>query len=168
MLRRILALLCLAVASYAAFPRPLADVPITAPGGKTIRLSQYKGKVMVVLIVLTTCEHCVKSAQLLARLQKDYGKDFQAVAVAVDSKAPELAVTFRELHRLNYPVGYLTDDNSVMKLADFKREDRPLSPMYLFVDKKGTVRLQYIGSDDNFFKNEEKNVRGVVEAYLKE
>jgi hypothetical protein len=36
----------------------------------------------------------------------------------------------------------------------------------MFVDKKGTVRFQYPGKDD-FFKNEEKNTRTLIEGLLK-
>jgi hypothetical protein len=39
--------------------------------------------------------------------------------------------------------------------------------MYLFVDKKGTVRFQYSGKDD-FFKAEEKNTRILIEGLLKQ
>jgi hypothetical protein len=39
--------------------------------------------------------------------------------------------------------------------------------MYLFVDKKGTVRFQYPGNDD-FFKAEEKNTRILIEGLLKQ
>jgi len=39
--------------------------------------------------------------------------------------------------------------------------------MYMFVDKKGNVRFQYAGKDD-FFKNEEKNTRILIEALLKQ
>ena len=50
---------------------------------------------------------------------------------------------------------------------DFKRDDHPFVPMYMFVDKKGTVRFQYTGKDD-FFKNEEKNTRLLIEGLLKQ
>jgi peroxiredoxin len=167
MLRRILALLCMAVASYAAFPRPLADIPISTPSGPPIKLSQYRGKVLVVLIVLTTCEHCGHAAEVLNDLQKEHNKDFQAIGVAVNPEAPKQTANFVKTHHLTYPFGYLLDENNIMKLADFKREDRPLSPMYIFVNKEGTVKFQYTGNDDNFLKHEDENVRTLVEGLLK-
>jgi glutathione peroxidase-family protein len=157
----------MAVASYGAFPRPLADMPIPTPGGPPIKLGQYRGKVMVVLIVLTTCEHCGHSAEILNGLQKEHSKDFQAIGVAANSEAPKETANFVKTHHLTYPFGYLLDENNIMKLADFKREDHPLSPMYLFVTKKGDVEFQFTGNDDNFFKHEDENVRTLVEGLLK-
>ena len=158
----------MAVASYAVTPRPLADIPIPAPGGKTIQLSQYRGKVLLLVVVLTDCLDCATSAEMLERLQKEYGKNFQVVAVAVNAEAPQQTATFRESHHLTYPVGFLTDANAIMKLVDFKKPEHPLSPIYMFVDKKGTVRYQVNKNDESFYKKEEAHVRTLIEAYLKE
>src|SRR4051812_37719801 len=104
MLRRFFAILCLTAASYAGTPRPLADIPIPAPGGKTIKLSQYRGKVMVVVLVLTTCESCGQSAEMLQRVQNDYGDKMQVVVIAANAEAPQETAKFRDSHRLKYPV----------------------------------------------------------------
>jgi hypothetical protein len=102
----------------------------------------------------------------LSKLQKEYGpRGFQAVGVAANDNAQDSLAGFIRL-QIAFPVGWL-DQNTTMQLCDFKREDRPFVPMYLFVDKKGTVRFQYAGKDD-FFKNEEKNTRLLIEALLKQ
>jgi len=167
MIRFVLAFVCLLMSVQgASTPRPLADVTVPTIDGKKIRLSQYRGKVMVVALVSTTCDHCVSSLLTLSKIQKEYGpKGFQAFAVAANDDAEK---TVGELARLQlgFPLGPL-DQNTTMQLCDFKREDRPFVPMYMFVDKKGTVRFQYAGKDD-FFKAEEKNVRILVEALLKQ
>ena len=87
------------------------------------------------------------------------------MAVAANDGAEKNIGDFMRL-QLGFPLGYL-DQNTTMQLFDFKREDRPFVPMYMFVDKKGTVRFQYAGKDD-FFKNEEKNTRYFIEALLKQ
>jgi len=68
--------------------------------------------------------------------------------------------------QLGFPLGYL-DQTNTTQLFDFKRDDHPFVPIYMFVDRKGTVRFQYAGKDD-FFKNEEKNTRILVESLLKQ
>ncbi|HYV62010.1 MAG TPA: hypothetical protein VE958_05020, partial [Bryobacteraceae bacterium] len=70
------------------------------------------------------------------------------------------------LRQPGFPIGYL-DQNTTMQLCDFKRDDHPFVPMYLFVDKKGTVRFQYSGNED-FFKNEAKNTKILIEGLLKQ
>jgi len=68
--------------------------------------------------------------------------------------------------QLGFPLGYL-DQTDTTQLFDFKRDDHPFVPIYMFVDRKGTVRFQYAGKED-FFKNEEKNTRILVESLLKQ
>jgi thiol-disulfide isomerase/thioredoxin len=167
MIRFFIAFVCLLLSVQgASTPRPLADVTVPTPDGKKVHLGQYRGKVMVVALVSTTCDHCIASLQLLSKLQKEYGpRGFQAVGVAANDNAQDSLAGFIRL-QIAFPVGWL-DQNTTMQLCDFKREDRPFVPMYLFVDKKGTVRFQYAGKDD-FFKNEEKNTRLLIEALLKQ
>ena len=59
MIRLVLTFVCLFVSLQgASTPRPLADVSMAMADGKKIRLNQYRGKVMVVALVSTTCDHC--------------------------------------------------------------------------------------------------------------
>ena len=168
MIRFALAFLCLLMSvEGASLPRPLADVSVPVPDGKPIRLSQYRGKVMVIALISTTCEHCLTSMQLLGQLQKEYSpRGFQVVAVAADDMAAKMVGPLTRLRQPGFPLGYL-DQNTTMQLCDFKREDHPFVPMYLFVDKKGTVRFQYSGNED-FFKSEERNTRILIEGLLKQ
>ncbi len=166
MLRAILVSVCLMLSLDAAStPRPLADVTVPISSGKKIRLSQYRGKVMVVALISTTCAHCATSLLLLGTLQKEYGpRGFQAFAVAANDDAAKSLGNVEGL-QLGFPVGYL-DQNTTMQLFDFKHDDHPFVPLYIFVDKSGKVRFQYTAQDD-FFKNEEKNTRLLIEGLLK-
>jgi peroxiredoxin len=166
MLRAVLVSLCLLLSvEGASTPRPLADVTVPTPDGKKFRLSQYRGKVMVVALISVTCDHCANSLKLLDQLQKEYGpRGFQAFGIAADDNAEKM-LTVLHLQQ-GFPIGYL-DQPTTMQVFDFKPNDHPFVPMYLFVDKKGTVRFQYAGKDD-FFKAEEKNTRTLIEALLKQ
>jgi thiol-disulfide isomerase/thioredoxin len=165
MLKAAFVSLCLLMSVQgASTPRPLADVTIPIPNGKPIRLSQYRGKVMVIAMISITCDHCAASLKLLDQLQKEYGPRFQALAIAADTNAEKM-LTVIHLEQ-GYPVGSL-DQNTTMQVFDFKPNDHPFVPAYLFVDKKGTVRFQYFGKDE-FFKAEEKNMRTLIEGLLKQ
>jgi peroxiredoxin len=167
MIRFFCAFVCLLMSVQAAStPRPLVDVTVPTPDGKTIRLSQYRGKVMLVVLVSTTCDHCLSSLGMLSNLQKEYGpKGFQVIGIAADDEAQKNLPSFIRL-QISLPVGYL-DQNTTMQVFDFKPDDHPFVPMFMFVDKKGTVRFQYAGKDD-FFKAEEKNTRLLIDALLKQ
>jgi glutathione peroxidase-family protein len=166
MLKAAFVSLCLLISVQgASTPRPLADVTVPTSNGKKIRLNQYRGKVMVVALISTTCNHCATSLLMLSTLQKEYGpRGFQALAIAANDDAAKSLGNVEGL-QLGFPVGYL-DQNTTMQVFDFKREDHPFVPLYIFVDKKGNVRFQYTAQDD-FFKNEEKYTRLLIEALLK-
>jgi peroxiredoxin len=167
MWKAVLVSLCLLISvEGASTPRPLANVTVPAADGKKVRLTQYRGKVMLVALVSTTCDKCLSSLQMLSTLQKEYGpRGFQAIGVAANDGAQESLAGFIRL-QIAFPVGYL-DQNTTMQVFDFKRDDHPFVPMFMFVDKKGMVRFQYPAKDD-FFKREEKNSRLLIEALLKE
>ena len=167
MFRVVVALACVLVSAQgASTPRPAADVAIPTPDGKPVKLSQYRGKVMVVALISTTCAHCLGSLQMLGKLQKELGpQGFVALAVAADDGAADRVGSLNRL-QTGVQLGYL-DQTSTMQVFDFKRDDHPFVPIYLFVDRKGTVRFQYAGKED-FFKNEEKNTRILVENLLKQ
>ena len=168
MFQIVVAFVCLLVSLQgASTPRPLADISVPTGDGKTIRLKQYRGKVMVVALISSTCEHCITSMQLLSQLQKEYGpQGFQVVSIAADDMAAKMVAPLTRLRQYGFPLGAV-DQETAMKLCDFRRDDHPFVPMYLFVDKKGTVRFQYAGKDD-FFKAEEKNTRILIEGLLKQ
>jgi thiol-disulfide isomerase/thioredoxin len=167
MISRTLLILALASVVFGREPRPLAAVPIPTPRGPKINLAQYRGKVVVAMIFSTHCEDCVKSVDLLSKIQKDLGpKGFQAVAAAGDENAQYLVEPFVQRYKPAFPIGYLTKDE-IIKLADLPQGKRPVVPILLFIDKKGVVRFQYYG-DDPFFKTEDGSTRSIVENLLKQ
>jgi thiol-disulfide isomerase/thioredoxin len=167
MFSRTLLLLTLAVSIFAKEPRPLAPVPIPTPRGPKINLAQYRGKVVVAMIFSTHCQDCIKSVDLLSKIQKDLGpKGLQVVAAAGDENAQYLVEPFVERYKPTFPIGYLTKDD-IIKLADLPPGKRPVVPILLFIDKKGIVRFQYFG-DDPFMKTEDGSTRSIVENLQKQ
>jgi thiol-disulfide isomerase/thioredoxin len=167
MLSRILLLLSLSCAVWAAEPRPLANMLIPMPDGKKINLRQYRGKVMLIMIISTTCGDCIASIEFVNRVQKDLGaQGFQAVAAAGDDNAQFLVEPFVNRYKVSFPMGYL-NMAEMIRLADIPKDKRPVAPIFMFVDKKGTVRFQYYG-DHPFFKTPEGSTRSIVQGLMKE
>ena len=168
MLRRTLVLLLLSLPVFAATtPRPLADIFVSTTDTKKIPLKQYKGKVVLIVMIATTCKACGESVQMLNKVQKDFGpRGAQVIAVAINDNAAYLLEPFVQRYRPIFPVGYL-DREPAMQLAAFKKDDHPFVPIFLFVDRKGIVRFQYFGNEA-FFKEEEKGTRGIMEGLLRQ
>ena len=165
MLRKVLALLVLSCAAYAVEPRLVADMPIPTPQGKKISLRTYRGKVVLMMIISTSCADCIKSVQMVNRLQKEMGpKGFQAIAAAGDENAQYLVEPFAQRYGLTFPVGYL-NMNEMIRLADMPKDKRPVAPIFMFIDQRGTVRFQYYG-DHPFFKTAEGSTRSIIDGLL--
>jgi hypothetical protein len=166
-MRRLTALLFAAALAFAAqVPRPVADVTIDPPpGGKPIRIRDYRGKTVLIAIINTECSSCIRSVGILSNIQKDYAsRGVQVLAAAVNEGAITLIGPFIQRHRPGFPMGVLTRD-ATRRLADFTAEERPFVPMLIFVDKQGTVRVQVFG-DSEFFKNEDRETRKVLDQML--
>jgi len=63
--------------------------------GKPLKLSDWKGRVVLVNLWATWCAPCRKEMPDLAKLQKELGSDqFEVVAISVDRKGAEASSTF--------------------------------------------------------------------------
>lgn len=66
----------------------------------------------------------------------------------------------------NFPVGFAARE-SVQEYLQQLPGKPGYVPEVVFVDRKRVIRAQYTGSDD-FFKDQDKNMRALVETLLKE
>jgi thiol-disulfide isomerase/thioredoxin len=127
----------------ATVPRPAPPLDVVdSTTGKHIVLSNYKGKVVVIQFLLTTCSHCQEFSRVLDRLQAEYGpKGFQAIGAAVNEATPEMAKDYHAQYAQAFPVGPLLRDplNLFMSLSVM---DRPGFPQIAVVDRKGQIREQ--------------------------
>jgi peroxiredoxin len=171
-MRKALALFALTLPSLVAanVPRPAPDFVVNLNNGVPIRLSQYKGKVVAFIFILTTCPHCQKCITYLIKDQGEFGpRGFQVVAAAIDQGAASLVPNFINTFRPSFPVGYSDDTNQVLTFMEHPSMLIPHMPMLSFIDRQGQIRAQYEG--DNKFLEEasmEKNLHDQIEALLKE
>jgi peroxiredoxin len=162
-------LACLLAASFALcaaqLPRKSPELQMQVPGGKTITLSQYKGKTVVLAFILTTCSHCQYTTGLLVKMQDEFrAKGLQVLECAVNTGADNLIPAFVKDFKTNFPVGYNFDQDFI--LGTYMQHDmNKLSsmPMLVFIDRRGTIRAQYEGHDDFIESpNQEHNIRAEI------
>lgn len=155
------------LASAQQVPRPAGEFAITMADGSQKLLSQYKGKVVVLAFISTTCPHCQHTTGVLSGIQAEYGaRGVQMLAAAFNPDAPQLLPGFLAQFKPAFPVGTATRD------AVFEYEQASLAkvnyvPELLFIDRHRVIRAQYSGSDD-FFKDQEKGIRSMLDTLLKE
>jgi len=164
-----LALLFVAAPALRAInvPRQSPEFAISLDNGQQVRLSQYKGKVVVVAFILTWCTHCQAIIGYLIEDQKTYGpRGLQVVASAIDDDAAAKVPAFVKQFNPPFPVGF----NNPLVAIDYLEHPHMLTPhmpILAFLDRQGVIRAQYEG-DDAFLAEgvREKNLRAKIEELL--
>jgi len=60
-------------------PRKAPEFTIVEPSGKPTLLSSYKGKVVCVEFLYTTCPHCQAASQVFSKMQRGIGPTRRAI-----------------------------------------------------------------------------------------
>ncbi len=163
----VLFLLAGAAAMAADVPREAPPLVFQAPAGRQIQLSQYKGKVVTLEFLITTCPHCQKCSQLMEKLYKEYGAmGLQPLGVAINEMPHMLVPDYIRQFQLTYPVGWANRDVAINFLQHPVMFVMQM-PQLVVIDRKGVIRAQHMGSD-KFFADEEKNLRALLVPLLKE
>ncbi len=156
-----------AVAYAAEVPRPAPELAIRMVNGQQLLLSQFKGKVIAVEFLMTTCPHCQNASVLLEKFYREYGsRGFQPVGVAFNDMAALLVPDYVKQLGLTYPVG-IAPREEVIAYIQHPMAQILYVPQLVFIDRNFVIRGQYSGTDD-FFKNEEANMRNIIEKLVKE
>ena len=125
--------------------QPAPELDIKMEDGRVVKLSQYKGKPVVLEFFSTTCPHCQKSAESLEKILRAYSaKGVQVLAVTTDEKQRKEFPEFRKKYGATYPMGSVGNQEayrffglSVMKPF--------YVPTYAFIDRNGVMKERFIG-----------------------
>ena len=145
-MKRLLALAVIvsyiAVASLSAQEvRKAPELAFTVPGQGTKLLSQYRGKVVALEFIFTTCPHCQAATKLLEKFQAQYGsRGFQAIDIAVNDNADLLVENFAKDFQVNFPVGWVLKDQMLSFMGWTNAYF--VVPQQVLIDRKGMIRYQ--------------------------
>ncbi len=145
-------------AATSAAPKPNASCSVTPKNanldftlkdmnGKSVRLSDYKGKVIMLNFWATWCGPCKYEIPMFVDLQKRYPDTVAFLGVSIDDSAEQLQ-EFATSHKMNYP--------SLIGLGEdqLQRAYGPLLgvPVTVAITRDGTVCHRYMGlrSKDEF------------------
>jgi peroxiredoxin len=111
--------------------------------GKTVSLSDFKGKVVVLDFWATWCPPCVKEIPHFIELYEQY-KDqaFAMVGISVDLEGVSVVKSFARKYKINYPI--LMADGQVANAYGGITG----IPTTFVIDKAGNIRQKYIGYRD--------------------
>jgi thiol-disulfide isomerase/thioredoxin len=130
------------------------DFSLQDMGGKNVKLSDYKGKVVLLDFWATWCPPCRASIPGLEKIHKTYkDKGLVILAVSLDEGGWDEVKSFIADSGITYTVLKGTDDVSE------QYQVRSI-PMILILDKEGRITKRYLG-----FGNEEdleKDIKAVL------
>lgn len=147
--------------------RKAPDFTISEPSGKKTPVSSFKGKVVVVEFLYTTCPHCQKESQMLTKLYKELGpRGLQVLGVAFNDNAALMVPSFVQEFGVPYPIGAASPD-FVMGILGFSVMDRYVVPQVMVIDRKGNIRAQSPPQGDEKLQDE-TYLRNLLTNLLKE
>jgi peroxiredoxin len=148
-------------------PRKSPEFTFNDPSGKQVLLSSYRGKVVIVPFMFTTCPHCQREAQMLTKLQRDYGsRGLQVVGTVFNDANAAMATQFVKEFGIGFPVNYNTRDQVISYLG-ISVMDRWVVPQVAVLDRKGNIVAQSAATGTPELQDE-TFLRNLVEKLLKE
>jgi thiol-disulfide isomerase/thioredoxin len=126
-----------AAVTMATAPLKLPDLAFNDADGQPKKLSDWRGKTVLVNLWATWCVPCRKEMPALEGLQtKLGGPDFQVVAINIDTRDPEKPMDFLKAANLTR-LGYFYDQNAKV-FQELKAIGRALGmPTSVLVDAQG-------------------------------
>ena len=126
-----------AALTMATAPLRLPDLTFEDADGKPKKLSDWRGKTVLLNLWATWCVPCRKEMPALDELQSKLGgKDFEVVAVNIDTRDPDKPKNFLKDANLT-KLGYFTDQKAKV-FQDLKAIGRALGmPTSVLIDAQG-------------------------------
>ena len=123
-------------------PRRSPEFQLNFVGGEQKLLSGYRGKVVMIEFLHTTCPHCQHSAQVFSKLYTEYGsRGFQPLGVAWNDMANLLVSDFIKANTVNFPVAF-APRAAVLDYLMMAESVRSVVPQIVWIDRKGMIRSQ--------------------------
>jgi peroxiredoxin len=138
------------------------DFTFTDIHGKTHRLSDYRGKVVVLQFFGTYCPPCRAEMPVLQKLYEKYKDKVMVIGLSVDyiGEKPEKLKNFVREMGVTYPVGPATERAWSEYAGKYTGLDS--IPQTFIIDKEGRVRYFEVGFAPSYEKLFEKAINELL------
>jgi thiol-disulfide isomerase/thioredoxin len=134
---------CLAVLAGAALKTPAPDWALKDLNGKTVKFSDFRGKVVILDFWATWCAPCRVEIPHFMELQKQYGpKGLAVIGISLDEQGPAVVKKFVKQFGVNYPVVM-----GNQKVAEAYGGIIAV-PTTFVIDRQGRIASQHMGYTD--------------------
>jgi peroxiredoxin len=119
------------------------DFSLSTLGGRSVRLTDYKGKVVFLNIWASWCPPCREEMPSMEALHKKFkGRSFEMIAVSIDQSGEETVGSFAAQFGLTFPV-LLDPGGKTYRLYGLTGV-----PETFILDKNGVIVEKIIGPQD--------------------
>lgn len=115
------------------------DFTLQSTDGKEIKLSDYKGKIVVLDFWATWCGPCRKGIPDLISIQNEFPNEVVILGVSLDMQTKADVVPFMKKMGINYPIVY--GNVEVTQLYG----GIEAIPTSFIIDQKGNITAQHVG-----------------------
>jgi peroxiredoxin len=123
--------------------RPAPDFSFPGLDGKIVRLSDHRGKVVLVNVWATWCRPCVEEMPSMQKLYQKFKDDgFEILAVSIDDQGAGVVIPFMQHHKLTFPA--LIDSEGTIRA----RYGVAGVPESFIVDQQGFLVKKITGAAD--------------------
>jgi thiol-disulfide isomerase/thioredoxin len=145
--RRACGAMCGLRPNYAARNRRAPDFELPTLAGGKARLSDYRGKVVILNFWTKTCQPCLEEMPSIANLAKILGNrsDIALVTITTDDTAEDVKGTLSAVLGGMPPFQVLIDAEGAIVNGKFGTK---LYPETWFIDPQGIIRVRFDGSRD--------------------
>ncbi len=131
------------------------DFELEMMGGERFRLSEHKGKIVVLDFWATWCSHCLQSMPELVRLHAESaGRDVEVIAVNLEESRDAISAM---LERQKWKIPVALDRDGVVAA----RYGVTAIPQTVVIGRDGSVVRHFIGGGSNVTKTLADSVRGL-------
>ncbi|MDX1922759.1 MAG: TlpA disulfide reductase family protein [Alphaproteobacteria bacterium] len=87
-----------------AEPKPLPDVDFLDVTSRPIKLSDFRGRLVLLTLWATWCPYCSIEMPMLSDMQEEFGRDkFMVLPISVDKEGPRVVKKYLEEKSINLP-----------------------------------------------------------------
>ena len=148
---------------YPPAPSKLMNASLTKLDGSTFKLTDYKGKVLVVNVWATWCGPCRIEIPHFVKLQDELkDKGFEIVGLNVDEEdTPEMIKEFGKEMNVNYDL-VKSDENLFGEFLYVSKQNA--IPQSFLIDREGRLLGVFVGGGDKTVSRLTENVKKIIDA----
>jgi thiol-disulfide isomerase/thioredoxin len=145
---------------YPPAPVGIMQSEIKDLDGKTFKIEDKKGKVVLINLWATWCGPCRSEMPHLIEMQEKYkDKNFEILGLNADDEPVEAVKAFTEQMKLNYFVGY-ADGKMVSEITKLSRQQG--IPQSVLINREGKTVGVFFGSGARAINNMKESVEKTV------